>query len=169
MADKKTTAQNKKKQPTKSGRNQESRSKNTAPEKTAEKSAQYIAARNQRIAIILMAAALLVFALTLIKGESAWAALHNFIFALFGICSFIFPLILIYISVMIARNSPKKATLANVAGASVFLLCLGGIIHILAGNTDLGSVGDQISRIWDMRMEITFRSAGFFNRGGVLR
>ncbi len=162
MADKKTTAQNKKKQPVKSGRNQDARSKNTAPEKTAEKSAQYIAARNQRIAIILMAAALLVFALTLIKGESAWAALHNFIFALFGICSFIFPLILIYITVMIARNSPKKATLANVAGASVFLLCLGGIIHILAGNTDLGSVGDQISRVWDMRMEITFRSAGFF-------
>lgn len=162
MAAKKTTAQNKKKQPAKSGKKSVSQSRNTATEKKTAQSAQSIAARNQKTAIILMAAALLMFALTLIKGESAWAAVHNFIFALFGICSFIFPLILIYITVMVARNSPSKATYANVAGAGIFMLCLGGIIHILAGNTDLGNVGEQISRVWDMRMEITFRSAGFF-------
>ena len=92
------------------------------------------AAEKQKVAVIMMAAALIMLALTLIKGESVWAAVHNFIFGLFGICSFIWPLMLIYIAVMIAKDSPKATVNTNLVGSGCFMLFLSGIIHIFAGN-----------------------------------
>ncbi|MBQ7596101.1 MAG: hypothetical protein IJU45_05500, partial [Clostridia bacterium] len=157
MAAKKSTTQTKKK-PASSGGKKQSASKANS----AQAAQQQKAARNQKIAIILMAGAMIMLALTLIKGESVWAAVHNFIFGVFGVCSFIWPLMLIYIAVMIAKNSPKATTYANVIGSGCFIMFLGGIIHLLAGNSEIGSLGDQISAVWDMRTEITIKSAGFF-------
>ena len=53
----------------------------------------------QKTAIILGGIAVLFLAATLIKGEHLWLGLHNLIFGLFGITSFLWPLFLIYLTV----------------------------------------------------------------------
>ncbi len=117
-------------------------------------------AQRQRTAVILMAVALLLFAMTLIKGESAWAAIHNFIFGVFGICSYVWPLMLVYLAVMFAINKPMKSTVANIIGAGLFVSFLSGITHVAWNNIDVGNLGDQITYVWDMRTEITVKSGG---------
>lgn len=141
--------------------------KQTAPKKETGKNVS--AAQNQKIALLLMAGALIILALTLIKGESLWAGMHNFIFGLFGVCSFIWPLMMIYLAVMIAKESPKPAVTANLIGSGCFFLFLSGIIHIFAGNTEAGNVGEQIKNVWALRSVITLKSAGVLGAivGGV--
>ncbi len=157
MAAKKSTSQNKKKPASSAGKKQ-----TASKAGGSQASPQQKAAQNQKIAIILMAGAMIMLALTIIKGESLWAGVHNFLFGVFGICSFIWPLMLIYIAVMVAKNSPRTTTYANVIGSVCFITFLGGIIHLCAGNSEIGGLGRQIGAVWDMRAEITFKSAGFF-------
>lgn len=153
MATKKTT----KKPSASSKTKQKQTSKGKAPASKGMTQAQ-----SQRTALIVMAGALLLFFMTVIKGESAWAAIHNFIFGVFGICSFFWPIVLIYLAVMLALNKPIKSTVANITGVSVFVAFLSGIIHVAWDNVSVGELGDQIAYVWDMRMEITAKSGGVF-------
>ncbi len=114
----------------------------------------------QRNAVILMAVSVLLFAITLIKGESVWAALHNFIFGVFGICSYLWPIMLIYLAVMFAINKPAKSAVINVVGASLFVTFLSGIVHLAWDNCTIGDLGDQIVYVWDMRSLVTAKSGG---------
>ena len=150
MATKKTT-----KKPSTS-----SKSKTQAKKQPAKKSQGQTQAQRQRTAVIIMAGALLLFCMTLIKGESAWAAIHNFIFGVFGICAYFWPIMLVYLAVMFAINKPMKSTVYNIVGVGVFVSFLSGIIHVAWDNIDAGDLGDQIVYVWDMRMQVTAKSGG---------
>ncbi len=117
-------------------------------------------AQRQRTAVILMAAALLLFAMTLIKGESVWEAIHNFIFGVFGICSYVWPLMMVYLAVMFAINKPMKSAVANIVGSGLFVSFLSGIVHVAWDNVSVGTLGDQIIYVWDMRTAVTAKSGG---------
>ncbi len=139
-----------------------SKSKQSAKKQPAKKSSgpAHTQAQRQRSAVIIMAAALLLFCMTLIKGESVWAAIHNFIFGVFGICAYFWPIMLVYLAVMFAVNKPIKSTVYNIVGAGVFVSFLSGIIHVAWDNIDMGNLGDQIVYVWDMRMQVTAKSGG---------
>ncbi len=117
-------------------------------------------AARQRNAVILMAVSVLLFAITLIKGESAWAAVHNFIFGVFGICSYLWPIMLIYLAVMFALNKPAKSAAVNIVGAALFVTFFSGIVHLVWDNVSVGDLGEQITYVWDMRMLLTAKSGG---------
>ncbi|MBQ8228210.1 MAG: DNA translocase FtsK [Clostridia bacterium] len=137
-----------------------SKSKQTSKKQPAKKSQGQTQAQRQRTAVIIMIGALLLFCMTLIKGESAWAAIHNFIFGVFGICAYIWPIMLVYLAVMFAINKPMKSTVYNIVGAGVFVSFLSGIIHVAWDNIDAGDLGEQIAYVWDMRMTVTAKSGG---------
>ncbi len=137
---------------------QKSKSKSGKP--SAGKSQGQTQAQRQRTAVIVMAGALLLFCMTVIKGESVWAAIHNFIFGIFGICAYFWPIMLVYLAVMFAINKPMKSTVANILGAGLFVSFLSGIIHVAWNNIDAGNLGDQIVYVWDMRMSVTAKSGG---------
>ncbi len=117
-------------------------------------------AQRQRTAVIIMAGAFLLFCMTLIKGESVWAAIHNFIFGVFGICAYFWPMMMVYIAVMFAMNKPMKSTVANVIGSGVFISFLSGIIHVAWDNIEVGDLGEQIEYVWDLRKSVTAESGG---------
>lgn len=122
----------------------------------------FSAAKKQKQALILFAVSVLMFAVTLIKGESLWAALHNFIFGLFGICSYVWPLILIYLAVMLSFNKEEQSPVPKVVGVGAFTLMLEGIIHLAADIVSEGKLGAQIQYVWELRDKITIKSGGFF-------
>ncbi|MBP3328513.1 MAG: DNA translocase FtsK 4TM domain-containing protein [Clostridia bacterium] len=150
MATKKTT-----KKPSAS-----SKAKAQSKKQPAKKSLGQSQAQRQRTAVIIMAGALLLFCMTLIKGESAWAAIHNFIFGVFGICAYFWPIMLVYLAVMFAINKPMKSTVYNIVGVGVFIAFLSGIIHVAWDNIDAGDLGEQIVYVWDMRTQVTAKSGG---------
>ncbi len=125
----------------------------------------------QKTAIILGGIAVLFLAATLIKGEHLWLGLHNLIFGLFGITSFVWPLVLIYLTVIIASNRSMVSARSNIIGGSVFMLLLSGVIHLFSESADSTSLGDQFSSIWSLRDQITFGSGGVIGVifGGIPR
>ncbi|MBP9989749.1 MAG: DNA translocase FtsK [Ruminococcus sp.] len=170
MAAKKTATNSKKssaKTAKKPSGSTQSAKKNTklSKEELIKKSEQH----RQRDSLILLASAILLLAATLIKGEAVWSAIHNGLFGLFGICAFAWPLILIYLAILIGTNRFLGSTKSNVIGASVFVLLLSGVVHIFSGTLEVGKLGEQIKAVWEMKETITVKSAGFFGAiiGGI--
>ncbi|MGN1478576.1 MAG: DNA translocase FtsK 4TM domain-containing protein, partial [Acutalibacteraceae bacterium] len=124
------------------------------------KNKQMSPAQRQRAALILMACALILLAVTLISGERAWATVHNFVFGLFGICSFALPLMLIYLAVVLAMNKPSSAVILNSVGIGGFIAFVSGIIHVAWDNVSQGNLGEQIEYVWSERMKLTAKSGG---------
>ena len=144
------------KKPTASKSNTKPKS-NAVASKTQTKSASVI---KQKRALILFATALVMFAITLIKGESVWAVLHNFVFGIFGICSFVWPIILIYLAVMLSLNKEDQSPVPKVVGVGIFTLLLEGIIHLSFNFVNRGNLAEQIQFVWEMRDEISAKSGG---------
>ena len=114
----------------------------------------------QRTAIILSAIAVLFLAATLIKGEHVWLGIHNFIFGMFGITAFAWPLMLLYITVVIASNRSMISARSNIIGASLFVLILSGIVNVFSGTSEIGDLGAQFAEVWSMRDTVTIASGG---------
>ncbi len=114
----------------------------------------------QRTAIILSAVAILFLAATLIKGEHIWLGIHNTIFGLFGITAFAWPLMLLYITVVIASNRSMISARSNIIGASLFVLILSGIVNVFSPTSTVGDLGAQFAQVWAMRDTVTIASGG---------
>lgn len=139
------------------------KSKKTAPKQQERQKAPrtpQTPAQRQRTALILMASALILLAITLISGERAWASVHNFVFGVFGVCSYAWPLMLIYLAVMFALNKPLGSVAVNLAGIGGFITFLSGIVHVAWDNVSVGDLGEQIEYVWDERMAVTAKSGG---------
>lgn len=118
------------------------------------------AARNQKAAIILSAVAVIFLAATFIKGEHVWLAFHNAIFGVFGICSFAWPLMLLYLVAIIASDKSLKSLKGKLIGASLFTCLLSGTVHIFSDALYVGDIKDQIEYVWELRESITVQSGG---------
>lgn len=77
-----------------------------------------------------MAVAALLIAMAFIEGENAWRAVHNFMFGVFGTCTYIWPVMLIYVSVMLAMNKTFGSISSNLIGVGISILLLCSAIHI---------------------------------------
>ena len=128
--------------------------------KQTEKKKSWIEENRQKTAIILGGIAILFLAATLIKGEHIWLGLHNFIFGMFGITSFAWPLMLLYVTVVIASDRSMISARSNIIGASLFVLLLSGFVHLVSGTAGTSEIGEQFKTVWAMREEITLASGG---------
>ncbi len=84
----------------------ESRGKKAAETRAANKEADK--KKKQVRAIILFAIGLFLAFLVLIPGESLWLIMHDFIFGIFGITSYLIPIAVIYISILLAKDKNKR-------------------------------------------------------------
>ena len=113
----------------------------------------------QRIAIIFAAVSAILFAVTLIPGESAWLAIHNLSFRIFGMCMFVIPVVFLYLAVVYAKNNSIGSAVANLAGGGLFAVVACMLIHIiskLGAITDTGEkylssypVAEQVKDVWN--------------------
>lgn len=146
-------------------------SKPAAAKEPVEQTPEQQSSRRQKAAIALMAVAALLIAMAFIEGESAWRAVHNFMFGVFGTCTYIWPVMLIYVSVMLAMNKTFGSISSNLIGVGISILLLCSAIHIFSNPSEyfsLMTIGDQIKTAW--RDYDTFPSAGALGAlvGGLL-
>lgn len=91
-------------------------------------------------AILLFAFAILVLFLALIPGQSVWNAVHNFIFGVFGICTYIVPIALGTIAVFWAMDKFSDSVVVKTVEISLLALFLNAAIHLFTtdGATEFG-------------------------------
>lgn len=155
MAAKKTAAKSssaKKKTTKKSSKPSAAKSTSSKPEPVErEYTPEQQTARRQKAAIALMAVAALLIAMAFIEGESAWLAMHNFMFGVFGTCTYVWPVMLIYVAVMLAMDKTLGSISSNLIGIGIFILLICSAIHIFSNPAEYlsaASVGDQIKTAW---------------------
>ena len=86
---------------------------------------EQIKQRNQVMAVILFAVAILMGCLVLIPGENVWFWLHQQLLGLFGVCAIFWPILLLYIAVVTAldRHDSKMSMKIVLMAVIIILLC----------------------------------------------
>lgn len=106
----------------------------TSKSKTKSKSKSYNS--GQLWSIVLFSSGILVFLMSIIEGQAAWLALHNFIRGLFGVGVFLVPVILIYSAIMIACDKSGSAVAGKMIQGIILILLICGITHIFIFGKD---------------------------------
>lgn len=104
-----------------------------AERKTSSKSKQEQSGDRVFWSAALFAVGILILAFTLIKGESAWNGIHNIFLGMFGFSVFIVPVVLIYVSVMIAMDVAHNTVQGRVIQSIIMILLLSALVQIIAG------------------------------------
>ncbi len=149
----------KKKQPSKSSSSaaqSESKQKRTETAKTAAERESLLAAKRQKTAIILFAAAVIFGCLAFIQGESLWLSAHGFLLKVCGVCAYVWPIALLYLAVVYAKNKTIASVAANISGGAAFIFLFEAAVHIITHITGdapaayfgVVSVGEQIKEVW---------------------
>ena len=88
---------------------------------------------------VLFALGVLSFAFTFIKGESAWNSIHNIFLGMFGLSVFLVPVILIYVSIMIAMDKSHRAVQGKVIQCFVIILITSSFFQIVTSGELAGT------------------------------
>ncbi|MCD7731739.1 MAG: DNA translocase FtsK [Oscillospiraceae bacterium] len=82
---------------------------------------------------LLFALGILTMAFTLIKGESVWNSVHNVLLGLFGVSVFLVPIVMIYVSIMIAMDKTELYVSTRVLQSMILILLLSAFVQIFFG------------------------------------
>ena len=92
----------------------------------------------QVAAVLLLAFAILILCMLLIKGASLWGVLHNFFFGLLGPCAFLVPPLMVYIAVMLALDKTTVSLSSKLWQCVLLIVAVSSTVHIFHANPDAG-------------------------------
>ncbi len=90
----------------------------------------------QLTAIILFAVSVLWFCLAIIDAGGLWGGLRTFLFGMFGFFSFIFPLLLLVVTVLLALDKAEGKAKSRIIEATTLILLVCSIVHIAQCNPE---------------------------------
>ena len=93
-------------------------------------------AKRQTAAVLIFAAAVLLLCLVIIPGGSLWGMLHGLILGLFGVCSFVLPILMIYIAVVAAMDRPIGSISSKLWQSLALIILLASAIHVFTADID---------------------------------
>ena len=113
---------------------------NNAPRKNQKKIGENRKSNKQLIMILMFAASLLWLCIALIDAGGLWGLLRTLLFGLFGFGTFVFPLLLLALSVVLAleRNEKSQKVFNKLIYAFAITFLLSAIIHIFNCNSESG-------------------------------
>ena len=106
------------------------RGKRPSPTKSTKQNEEKAAANRQLAAIILFAVSVFFICLSFINGGGLWGILRTLSFGLFGFSAFIWPLVLIYVSVMATLDKTDQKIGVKIFEAAMLIILLSAAIHI---------------------------------------
>ncbi len=105
--------------------------------------------------IVLFSSGILIFLMSIIEGQAAWLALHNFVRGLFGVGVFLVPVILIYAAVMIACDKSGTAVAGKMIQGLVLIFLICGITHIfIFGKDEILPINELSKQLYDNGTEL---------------
>ncbi len=134
----------------KRGLNLSNKRKTTTSSKSKTKSKSKSDNSGQLWSIVLFSSGILIFLMSIIEGQAAWLALHNFVRGLFGVGVFIVPVVLIYAAIMIACDKSGAAVAGKMIQGLILILLICGITHIfIFGKDELLPINELSKQLYD--------------------
>ncbi len=84
----------------------------------------------QLTAVVLFAISILWFCLSVIDAGGVWGAFRTLMFGIFGFASFIYPLLLLVVTVFIALDKIDKNVISKLVQAGILITIVSSIVHI---------------------------------------
>lgn len=106
-------------------------------------------ARQQINALLLLVASILMFCLAVIQGENVWTWLHNVLLGLFSYSAFIVPVLLAFVSIMLALEKDIASIHTRMWQSGLFALLLNSTIYTFSVNSGNHSFWDAIARCFE--------------------
>lgn len=106
----------------------------TQSRKNAKKSNDGFVMNKQLTAIIMFAVGILWFCMALIDAEGLWGGLRTFLFGVFGVFTFIFPLFLLVAAAFMALDKNDNNFTSKIVQISVIVTLISGIVHVFQCN-----------------------------------
>lgn len=124
--------------------------KTTTSSKSKTKSKSKSDNSGQLWSIVLFSSGILIFLMSIIEGQAAWLALHNFVRGLFGIGVFLVPVVLIYAAIMIACDKSGTAVAGKMIQGLVLIFLICGITHIfIFGKDEILPINELSKQLYD--------------------
>ncbi|MFU0833204.1 MAG: Cell division protein FtsK/SpoIIIE [Oscillospiraceae bacterium] len=161
---KKSESKNKKSNPKTA---KKKRSNTATPSKAAASAAMRRAQankqRSQIYAVILFACSILMFCLVLISGEHIWHWFHNVLLGLFGSWAILWPILLLYISIITALERQGTHTSRQLVLMIIIiaLFCASGYIFSASDGVTLQSFWTTLTKLYHEGTE--HAGSGFFS------
>jgi len=134
----------------KRGLNLSNKRKTTTSSKSKTKSKSKSDNSGQLWSIVLFSSGILIFLMSIIEGQAAWLALHNFVRGLFGVGVFIVPVVLIYAAIMIACDKSGAAVAGKMIQGLILILLICGITHIfIFGKDEILPINELSKQLYD--------------------
>ncbi len=120
--------------------------------------------RNQMVALLLFVLSILTASLVLIPGEHVWYWLHSQIMGLFGTCAIMWPILLLYVSVITAfeRASSRMTGKISLMVGIILLFC--GAVYLFGEPVSGMNFWQALGKLYSDG--ILRKGAGFF--GGLI-
>ncbi len=122
---------------------------------------EHIRQRNQVMAVVLFAVAILMGCLVLIPGEAIWLWVHDQLMGLFGVCAIFWPILLLYIAVVTALDRHDSKMSMKILFMVVIIVLLCAAVYVFGNEFREVSFGEELIALYDdgkLR-----RGAGFFS------
>ena len=122
--------------------------------------------KNQVTSVVLFAASIFLDCVILIRGENAWTFLHDFILGMFGVSSFLWPIILIYVAFTLAISQAKKKISSKIwlAVSTAFLFGTTTYLFSNEGKYPRGNYFESLALLY--QNGVNSRGTGFMS--GIL-
>lgn len=108
--------------------------KKTQNRKNAKKTNNSFVMNKQLSAIIMFAVGILWFCMALIDADGLWGGLRTFLFGVFGVFTFIFPLFLLVSAAFIALDKNDGNFTSKIIQISIIVTLISGIVHAFQCN-----------------------------------
>lgn len=111
-------------------------SRKTTNKKKKQQTIKGFSFNKQLTAIILFAVSVLWFCLAIIDAGGLWGGLRTFLFGMFGFFTFIFPLLLLVVTVLLALDKTDKNVNSRIIEATTLIVFICAIVHIAQCNPE---------------------------------
>ena len=117
-------------------------------------------AQQQVHALVLLAVSILIFCFAVIKGEVVWTWLHNLILGVFSYGACIVPVLLAFVSIMLALEKDVADLKTRMWQSAVFALLLNSTIYTYTVSSANHTLGEIITRCFEEGK--LYRGSGVF-------
>ena len=87
-------------------------------------------AKRQTAAVLIFAAAILILCMIIIPGDNLWEFMHNLLLGSFGVCAYILPALMIYLSIIIAMEKPVGSVSAKLWQCVMLIVMVASAVQI---------------------------------------
>lgn len=111
-------------------------SRKTTNKKKKQQTVKGFSFNKQLTAIILFAVSVLWFCLAIIDAGGLWGGLRTFLFGMFGFFTFIFPLLLLVVTVLLALDKTDNNVKSRIIEATTLIILICAVVHIAQCNPE---------------------------------